>query len=391
MLVRRLQIASFRTYQALDLTLDAGNLLFLGRNAQGKSNLLEAVHLLATAKSARTSVDSEVVSWQSEDEPRIARVYGVVERRAGLVQLEAVITAPATGLAGQASRAGKRLRVNGIPRRAIDLVGQLRAVLFTANDLDIVSGPPSERRRYLDAALTQRDRRYYAASQRYARVLQHRNAALRRVKDGLAGPEELVFWDEAMAREAAVIVRARLVACERLSALAADVHRELSGEAREELSLAYQARLGPEWERLLSSSAGEAEIEKLIATAVVAQRRRELAAGVSLLGPHRDDVALSIGGASAAAYGSRAQIRTAALALRLAEARLLAEDIDDPPVLLLDDIVSELDEGRRASVLKSIADFGQVWFTATDAHGLPDSFLSSAKVYTVDAGTISPE
>jgi DNA replication and repair protein RecF len=390
--VHHLQLRNFRNYRELDIDLPTGNLLFLGDNAQGKSNLLEAVYLLATAKSARASADAEVIGWQAEAAPQpVARVAATVERRQGDVGLEVAIVgaAPSAVAAMQARRAGKRLRVNAIPRRAIDLVGQLRAVLFTADDLDIVNGSPAERRRYLDVTLSQIDRRYYASLQRYTRIVQQRNAALRRVKEGKASPDELPFWDESLAREGSVIVAGRLAACARLAPLAASAHRDLSGAAAEALELDYQPRLGEDWLRLLPERAEPAAAERIIAAALVAQRRREVAAGVSLVGPHRDDIVFSINGAPAAAYASRAQIRTATLALRLAEARLLEEDAGDPPVLLLDDILSELDERRRASVLESIAGADQAWFTATDAGALPDSFLSRTTVYRVQAGAIT--
>ena len=387
--VRRLQLSSFRNYRELDLTLTPGNFLFLGDNAQGKSNLLEAVYLLATARSPRATADTDVISWQAESilQP-LARVAATVERRSSPVQLEAVVTGPGPSLAGQVQRAGKRLRVNGIPRRAMDLVGQLRAVLFTVDDLDIISGSPSARRHYLDVTLSQLDRRYYTALQRYGRVLQQRNAALRRIRDSLAGADELTIWDDSLAREGAVIVAARLAATKRLAVLASDAHRELSGDAAEELILAYQPRLGPDWERLIAADASEAAVERLLAATLVAQRRRDLAAAVSLTGPHRDEILFTINGAGAS-FASRAQVRTATLALRLAEGRLLTADPPDPPVLLLDDILSELDERRRQSVLDSIREFDQVWFTATSAAGLPDAFLARSRVYQVRAGAVS--
>jgi DNA replication and repair protein RecF len=261
--------------------------------------------------------------------------------------------------------------------------------LFTADDLEIIAGAPSVRRRYLDTMICQLDRRYYGALQRYQRILQQRNASLRRIKDGIAGPDELSLWDEGFAREGAVIVAERQRALSRLSRLAATAQHELSGAAQESLAIAYEPRLDEEWRRLLPEDASAAAIEPLFGAALAAQRRRDTAAGISLTGPHRDDFSILLNGVSAAAFASRAQMRTIALALRLAEARLL-EDATDPPVLLLDDVVSELDRGRRVSVLASIASFDQVWFTATDAEGLPDEFIETCSVYTIEDGRVSP-
>jgi len=366
-------------------------LLFLGDNAQGKSNLLEAVYLLASGRSPRAGTDAEMIGWQAEAEPQpFARLQTAVEGRAGEVQLETLVVGPAATPApgAQTSRGGKRFRINGIPRRGVDYVGQLRAVLFTADDLEIISGPPATRRSYLDGSLSQVDRGYYAALQRYTRVMQQRNATLRRIKEGTAGLDELALWDEGFTREGGVLISTRQRAVNRLAAIAATAHTELSGAAGEGLSIVYQPQLGDEWKGMLAPDADAAGAAQLFHAALASQRRRETAAGLSLVGPHRDDVAIELNGMSASSYGSRAQIRTAALSLRLAEARLLRSDGDDPPVLLLDDIVSELDEGRRRSVLEGVEGFDQVWFTATSGSWLPGEFVSEAQAFTVTRGAV---
>jgi DNA replication and repair protein RecF len=387
--LRRLQLTSFRTYRDVDLNLPPGHLLFTGDNAQGKSNLLEAVQLMATGRSVRAAHDAEMIAWGAESEGQpFARVQTTVERRAGTVQLEALIVGPGAP-GGPSTRAGKRFRVNGIPRRGSDFVGQLRSVLFTADDLELISGPPATRRAFLDSALTQLDSGYYGALQRYGRVLQQRNASLRRIREGAAGPDELSLWDETFAKEAAAIVAARQRLVGRLAGLVAGAHSELAGAAQEELGLAYEPQLGEAWQALLPPEGPLSAVQSLVSGAVASQRRREIAAGLSLVGPHRDDLAVTLNGASAASFGSRAQIRTAALALRLGEARLLQADANDPPVLLLDDIVSELDEGRRRSVLAGVAGFEQVWFTATSVAWLPPDFTAACYRYTVSSGTVT--
>jgi DNA replication and repair protein RecF len=387
--LRRLQLKNFRNYTQLDLTFPRGNLLVLGDNAQGKSNLLEAIYLLASGRAVRTSTDAELIAWDAEPEPRpVARVTGSAELRDGSLQLEAIIAGGSSSPL-EASRAGKRLRVNGIARRAADFVGLLRAVLFTAEDMAIVLGPPSERRRFLDAMLSQLDRRYYAAGQRYARILQQRNAALKRIKDGLGGPEELGFWDESLLNEGAVMVEARLRACNALAPMAAEFHSDLSGPAGERLEVAYCPRIG-EGEADVASYESQADVREAMRAGIERLRRREMAAGMTLVGPHRDDLAITINGAAASSFGSRAQVRTATLSLRLAQARLFQQQGADSPLLLLDDIVSELDARRRRSVLASIADFDQVWFTSTDTHGFDEAFVGSASIYEVSGGRMTP-
>ena len=387
--VRDLKLTSFRNYQNVSLELPAGRLLFLGDNAEGKSNLLEAVYLLASGRSVRAGNDAEMLSCDGETESQpFARLETAVQRRAGDVQLETIVVGPAATPGAGATRAGKRFRVNGIGRRAVDFIGQLRAVLFTADDLEIVSGPPAGRRQFLDSALSQLDRAYYTAVRRYARIMQQRNATLRRIKDGIAGPDELSLWDDTFSREGAVIIAARQKAVARLAMLTARSHADLSGDAPEALELAYEPQLGDEWRGLVPEAATPDNTQPIFAAALASQRRRETAAGISLVGPHRDELSIKLNGASASAFGSRAQIRTTALALRLAEAELLRAAEDDSPVLLLDDIVSELDERRRASVLAGLAGFDQVWFTATSGSWLPQEFVRDSTVFDVATGKV---
>jgi DNA replication and repair protein RecF len=391
LLVRHLQLTRFRNYQDAALDLPPGRLLFLGDNAQGKSNLLEAAYLLASGRSVRAAHDAEMLAWGGESDGQpFARLQTLVQRRAGDVQLETLVVGPSTAPGAAASRAGKRFRVNGIPRRAVDFIGQLRAVLFTADDLDIVSGPPAGRRQFLDSALSQLDRAYYTALRRYARIMQQRNATLRRIKEGIAAPDELSLWDDSFSHEGAVIIAARQNAVQRLAMLAARSHAGLSGVVPETLDLAYEPQLGEEWRGLVPQAATLENTQPVFAAALASQRRRETGAGISLVGPHRDDLAIKLNGASAASFGSRAQIRTAALSLRLAEAELLRAAEDDPPVLLLDDIVSELDERRRASVLAGLSGFDQVWFTATSGSWLPEEFVRAASVFEVASGAVTP-
>jgi DNA replication and repair protein RecF len=220
--------------------------------------------------------------------------------------------------------------------------------------------------------------------------MQQRNATLRRIKEGVAGPDELALWDDGFVREGAVLIAARQNAVRALARLVAASHAELSGAVPETLDLAYEPQLGEEWRGLLPDEATADNVQPVFAAALASQRRRETAAGISLVGPHRDELAINLNGVAAAAFASRAQIRTATLALRLAEAALLRAANDDPPVLLLDDILSEMDERRRASVLAGLSGFDQAWFTATSGSWLPPDFLATCAVYEVRSGALTP-
>ena len=203
----RLQLFDYRNFLRIDLALGPGPTLFVGDNAQGKSNLLVAVYLLATTRDPRAEVDAQLIRRSvAEDVSPTARVLGEVETAAGSLRVE-------VGVLGRPGPNGllatKVARVNGVPRRLSDVIGRLTAVLFTAEDIDLVGGPRALRRRYLDITLSQVDRAYLAARQRLERVLLQRNHLLKRIREGAAGPEELAFWDAELARDGGYLFRAR--------------------------------------------------------------------------------------------------------------------------------------------------------------------------------------
>jgi len=268
-------------------------------------------------------------------------------------------------------------------------VGQLAAVLFTAHDMEMVVGPPSLRRRYLDIAISQVDGAYLRALQRYAKVLLQRNHLLKRLQDGAARREELAFWDEQLVSEGSVIVEARALAASTVGPLAASDHADLS-DGREELTLRYQPHLGSGTEGPQAAHLEREEVAAAFARELRRCSEREVRAGATILGPHRDDLLVQLDGVSAAAFASRAQQRTIALALRLAEARFLRQRRGDSPVLLLDDVLSELDGRRRASVLAAVAEYEQVLITATDLDRFSPDFLARAALFRVAAGSVEP-
>lgn len=380
MYIEQLTLRDFRNYRQLDITLPRGLLLFVGGNAQGKSNLLEAIYLLATTRSVRAATEGELVNREATREgPAVARLVGTAQRRGGSVQVEVAIMARPAGGQAPPSRlaASKRLRVNGVVRRASETVGQVTAVLFTTQDIDLVGGAPSLRRRYLDITLSQVDPAYLRALQRYAKIVVQRNALLRRIQEGAAGLDQLSFWDEEMAREGAYVTGSRGRAVSSLSVLARETHRALSG-GEEDLSLIYQPQLSRAWDGKRVAAASTDELVAALLEALASGRQRDVGAGVSLTGPHRDDLLFLLDGVSAAAFASRGQQRTAALALRLAEARFLLDRGGEHPILLLDDVLSELDESRRAAIMAAASEFEQVLITSVDADRFDRVGLSSA-------------
>ncbi len=375
-----LLLHNFRNYVRLDLDLPLGVTLLVGDNAQGKTNLLEAIYYLATTRSPHAGADRELVNWLAvEDEPLpYARLVGRVVRGANETTIEITLTQQANN----GARYRKRIRLNGVARRAMDLLGELNVVLFLPEDIALVSGSPSRRRRYLDAMLCQIDPAYCRALSRYNQVVTQRNALLRDLRERGGDPAQLAFWDERLVEDGAYLVSRRWGALVALDELAHSVHGELTGRA-EQLGLRYVPSVAMD---------GPADTEA-VGTAFQEQlqtlRGREIPAGMTLVGPHRDEVRFLINGVDAGVYGSRGQQRTVALALKLAEVDLMRHETGEHPVLLLDDVLSELDEHRRRFLMHTLEDGAeQAIITTSDLQTLPGAFLQRCHLWRVHMGRL---
>ena len=454
MRVKRLRLTDFRNYRELELELPRGLVLFTGRNAQGKSNVLEAVTLAATSRSFRTTNDREVVRWGAPG--HFARVEAEFARRAGPLHVDVVVAdagppregTPTAAPLGPASPDvvappqppapfRKRIRVNGAPRRAMDLLGQATVVVFAPTDLEIVTGTPAQRRHFLDVTLCQVHPAYCRALSQMQKVLAQRAALLRRIKEGEEDARALGFWDEQLAHFAVPVMRTRAAFLRAAEARAAQVYAELArDEAGADVGAASTAALedmtaeeiaalvaaegdveGPGAGASASASAsasadadegaiaplrleyrpsyqGEiagdlAEAEAGFRARLLELRRRELAQGMNVMGPQRDDLAFLAGEMDLAVYGSRGQQRSAALALKLAELAYVERETGDQPILLLDDVLSELDAQRRDDLLRAVAELDQVLLTTTDAATVPEGARERATLYAVSAGHLT--
>ena len=381
----QLSLANVRTYTRLELSLDRGIHVIAGENATGKSNLLDAVAMLATTRSYRGAHDLDLINWSAlEDEPLPgARIVGHVEAVSGTTTLEISVVAGEVAADGS-RRASRRFRVNGVARRASDLIGQLRVVMFSAADLAIISGSPAGRRKYLDLTISQFDPAYVRASQRYSRVLQQRNSLLRTLRDRRGGLDELAFWDDELSASGAVIVQARAHALARLGEDAAARYPALGAE-NETLAVCYRPALPDE----LSEATRGHDFEARFRAAIEEGRQQDVWRGATRIGPHRDDIAFEISGHDAAVSGSRGQQRTAALALRLSEVALSADTTGDAPVLLLDDILSELDARHRERVLHAAYEVDQVLITTPDPDRPDPGELPDAIRYDLADGALT--
>lgn len=350
----------------------AGPQLVWGPNAAGKTSLLEAVVLLAWGASHRTSADAELIRWGAE----LARV----EARIGPPDA----AAPATdtvevALVRTGTGARKRIRVNGIARRAAGLVGVLRTVLFAPEEMLLVAGGPSLRREAVDRLAGQRSPAYGRDLATYGRALQQRNGLLRRIRDEQATRAELRFWDGALVDSGSAVVaeRHRLLAA--LEGPLAAAHAEIAPEEASagRLTLRYQTNAP----QRPGESPREALVRRLAETA-----EKEVWNGTTLVGPHRDDVVFELDGRPLAQFASRGQQRTAILAFKLAEVDLLAELDGNPPLLLLDDVFSELDPERRSHLVRRIAALPQAFVTTTTLDDLDPDLRALGTAWAVRTG-----
>lgn len=383
MLLNRLKLKHFRTYEDLDLRLSPGVTVLHGPNGSGKTNLLESVFVLATTKSFRARNDRELISWNGHEpeSQRFARLEGDASANGGSVRLDMAI-AEQPGRPGGEASIRKSFKLNGAAKRAGDIVGEIKAVLFSPDDVALVTGSPSTRRKFLDLTLCQVDHRYLRFSQEYARVLVQRNSLLQRLR-GTPEPATLLeFWDDKLIALAAEIMVARKAMLRVAGDFAREAYSELAG-VDEELSVEYRPSLEE------AAEARDVQLEELLRQRLSSLQSKEIYQGMTLCGPHRDDLQFLINGVDAQAYGSRGQQRTIALALRIAELRYMTNRTGEQPILLLDEVMAELDDDRRQLLRGMIETHPQVLLTTSNVASFPDDFRSRATLLSVARGSVA--
>ncbi|MGD0020144.1 MAG: DNA replication/repair protein RecF [Candidatus Limnocylindrales bacterium] len=377
-LLRSLALRNLRGYASLDLTLGPGPQLIWGPNAAGKTTLLEAIVLLALGRSHRTGADAELIRWGAD----FLRVEGGVEAAEGFTRTGTTEVAPegprpeVVALVVTLQDGGrKRIEVNGVPRHPAALAEHLRTVLFAPEEMLLVIGPPTLRRTALDELAAPHDPMYRSHVSAYTRALGQRNSLLRQIRDGEADRAQLRYWDEPFLASGAAIVAARMRLLELLTEPLAAAHREIA-PAEEPLTLSY-ATNAP---LLPGETPREALARRLGETA-----EKEAWNGTTLVGPHRDDLVFGSGGRDLTTFASRGQQRTAILALKLAELDLLTALDGRPPLLLLDDVFSELDPMRRGHLVRRIAELPQALITTTEPEDLDPDLRRQARAWRVVA------
>lgn len=369
MRLKSLSLTHFRNYAKQEVTFSPGVNVFIGENAQGKTNLLEAIYMLSLARSHRTAKDREVIGWGES----FARLDGVIEKKNTTLPLTLTLTAH-----------GKAAKVNHLEQRRLsDYVGQLNVVLFAPEDLELVKGAPQQRRKFIDMELSQMDALYLHESTHYQRLLKQRNAYLKQLQRRETQDElYLDVLSEQLITSAEAIIRARQRFIQQLETIAQPIHRALT-EGKETLTLTYEATL-PLME-------AKAPLKDDLSAAFQAVRAKEIDKGVTLLGPQREDIHFAINGQDVQKFGSQGQQRTTALSLKLAEIECMQQVLGDYPILLLDDVLSELDDQRQTHLLKSIEDKIQTFLTTTSLDGVKQEQIHQPTLFQIKDGHVDRE
>ena len=372
MYLKSLHIKQFRNYSDQQVLFTAPKTLIVGDNAQGKSNLLEAVLLLATLRSHRVSKDRDLV----KNGEAIAEIQATCQRSLDSYPTELVMRMRASGK--------RTLNVNGVNQaRQLDFLGNLNAVMFSSLDLDLVRGSPESRRSWLDMVLVQLEPIYINLLQQYNQVLKQRNALLKSIKQGLTNydPQQMALWDAQLVTAGTRLIRRRSRLLERLTPIARQWHQSISGGS-EYLEITYVPKFS------FAPHDAVEDIHQAFLEAIAQKSIVEQHQGSSLVGPHRDEVLLTINQTPAREYGSQGQQRTLVLALKLAELELLESVLGEPPLLLLDDVLAELDLHRQDYLLSTIGDRIQTIITTTHLGSFDAQWLNSAVIFQIEKGQI---
>jgi len=398
--IRSLSLRQFRTYNRLELDLPAAPILLLGANAQGKTSLLEAMAFLALGSSPLTGTDQHVIHWNAVDaEMPFAHIRAEVVHQDRTETLE--IALERKHLSNGTWRMQKSIRIDQRTVRRADLAGHLNIVIFLPEDLTLVHGSPSGRRRYLDNLLSQVYPTYVDITTVYQSAVSRRNALLRHLRENGGDPLQLAPLEERIVRTGVTISLYRKQVLRELSAHIDHLHRDLTGgeawlQLQYEPSIEPVSPLAPRAE--IGSLPGEPDEEQVdveilyeaYRQLLAARRHVEIQRGMTLVGPHRDEVRFVSNGRDMGTFGSRGQQRTAVLALHLAELNWLEAITGESPVLLLDEVLAELDRARRNYLLELLGSVEQTMLATTDAEMFPDSFRQRVTTYHVAEGIVTP-
>jgi DNA replication and repair protein RecF len=396
--ITRLSLTNFRAFTRLDIEFPRRILLLIGDNAQGKTSLLESIFYLATFSTFHTQTDRQLVSFHTGGESlSVARIVAEIEKKAKSTKLEVRLILE-NGTNGS-PRLRKEILVDGIRRKTVEALGQLNAVIFLPQMMRVLEGGPEERRRYINMVLSQVIPGYGEALTVYSRAMDQRNALLKLLSERGGDQSQLDYWDGLLAEQGSRIITARILALQELESSASGIHLKLTSDS-ELLRVIYQPSYDPfpipSGQPSLQiktpvdrSSFSQQEIKDGFQKQLAAQRNEEIRRGVTIIGPHRDELRLTANGMDLGDFGSRGQVRTALLAIKLAEVDWMQKKTGEFPLLLLDETLAELDPSRREDLLASLNGYEQAILTATDFSHFPAEFIGQCEQWIVTAGHIA--
>jgi len=397
MYLKHLSLTNFRNFTRLDLDVPKQVVLLTGANAQGKTSVLEAIYFLAAFTSFQTHADRQIVNFnEAKSSLAVTRLVADYQKARSKHRLEVRLILEPTGVNGQRLR--KEILLDNVKKSSNDAVGHFNAVVFVPQMSQIIEGAPDDRRRYMNLALAQSTPAYARVLSEYNQALTQRNALLKALSERGGNSDQLEVWDDTLARLGSQLILWRIQAVQQIELLASRVHHELT-HGSEILRLAYEpaydplpkpnGQMGLKIDTVIDRSSLELdEIQDGFRVRLGELRNEEIARGVTTIGPHRDDLRFLANNIDLGDYGSRGQIRTCLLALKLAEVNWMKERTGEWPVILLDEVMAELDLQRRADLLKYVGESEQVLFTTTDLKLFTPEFVEKAEVWNVEDGRI---
>lgn len=399
MYLKHLSLTNFRSFTRLDVDIPQRVVVLVGANAQGKTSVLEAIYFLAAFTSFQTHADRQIVNFDEAktNQLTVTRLVAEYQRSKSKHRLEVRLILEPVGVLNS-QRLRKEILLDGVKRPVNEAIGHFNAVIFVPQMSQIVEGAPEDRRRYLNLALAQSTPAYARILSEYNQALTQRNALLKILGERGGNSDQLDVWDDALARLGAQIILWRIEAIQQIERLASRVHHELTRGA-EILRLAYEpafdplpkpnGQMGLKMDLVLDRSRLELnEIRDGFRASLSALRSVEIGRGVTTIGPHRDEIRFLANDIDLGDYGSRGQMRTALLSLKLAEVNWMKDRTGEWPVILLDEVMAELDSQRRADLLKYVGESEQVLFTTTDLNLFTSEFTEKAEVWRVQSGRV---
>lgn len=390
MFIKRLSLTNFRTFVNLDMEIPNQILLLVGDNAQGKTSLLEAVYFFSTFTSIQTASDRQVINFLAlEDKLPVCRMVADIERGGDEHRLEIRLILEQNDPISN-FRYRKEILVDGVKKMAHQAIGLFNAVVFLPHMTRVIEGGPEERRRYMNLALAQVVPHYARTLSEYARILNQRNALLKQIAERNSDVSQLAYWDNLLAEKGAFLLQTRIQALDELESFANQIHRSLTADM-EILQFSYQPAIGNGYQEKDSLSIGNLkDLQDFFLERLKEKRNEDLARGITTIGPHRDELRFLINKVDIGTYGSRGQIRSTMMSLKIGELAFMEKRSGQKPVLLLDETLAELDEKRRSRLLETVAEGNQTILTTTDLKLFTPEFTNDASIWHIHQGIIQP-